>query len=161
MGIDGLLDRGALPWPDPETAEALVEVLDPRPPPAAIPMPEQGTLPLGFGDAPPDGDRPPEPAATHADELFAEVRELLRYMDAPMSERDAAAALGVSSVQARKWLTRLVDEGISEKLPDPVRYRPAGPTVSSQIRQPGRYDEIEAIGRAISEAAPDSPGETS
>ena len=44
-----------------------------------------------------------------------------RLLTAPMKEADVAAALEVSSSQAKVWLQRLVEEGVLKKLGKPVR----------------------------------------
>jgi predicted transcriptional regulator len=62
---------------------------------------------------------------TPADALFAKVRELLEKMTTPKTEAEVAIDLQVSKGQAKKWLQRLVEEGVLEKLSRPVRYRSA------------------------------------
>ncbi|WP_429513148.1 DNA-processing protein DprA [Pseudomonas sp. BT76 TE3572] len=60
---------------------------------------------------------------SHADLLFATVRELIKkLLKAPTKDADIAAALNVTSGQAKVWLQRLVDEGVIEKQKKPVGY---------------------------------------
>ena len=72
----------------------------------------------GQKDAAPSDQPPP------ADELFDVVRKLARRMLVSAKREDKIAAeLGVSTMQARAWMLRLVEEGSVEKLTRPVRYR--------------------------------------
>jgi DNA processing protein len=98
MGLDALRRRGALPWPNPETSEALAEAL---------------TVELS-----------PKQDAAGADAPFAKVRELLEKMTVPKTDAEVAADLHVSKSQAKEWLQRLVKEGVIEKHVKPVRYGP-------------------------------------
>jgi predicted Rossmann fold nucleotide-binding protein DprA/Smf involved in DNA uptake len=62
-------------------------------------------------------------AATPAEALFAVVRESIqRILVVPMKDAEVAAALEVSTAQAKAWLQRLVDEDMLEKQKKPVRY---------------------------------------
>jgi len=174
-GLDALRSKGALPWPNPEDADALESVFEVAAP-AAVPSPQSG-LALFSGDgttvvapstpsvaepqpaieapsasAPPPAEAPssepvepmPEPAAlvsppsevppepasqtvsapaTPADALFAAVREAITLLlKAPMKDAEVAAALDVSTAQAKAWLQRLVDEGVIEKQKKPAGY---------------------------------------
>lgn len=130
-GLEALRRKGALPWPSPETPEALVEAL------AVEVSPQKGSsrqneLPFSVRDgikedydvshdsAEPQFLKSP---STPADELFAKVRELLEQMTMPKTGAEVAADLQVTKSQAKEWLQRLVDEGVVEKLSRPVRYR--------------------------------------
>jgi predicted Rossmann fold nucleotide-binding protein DprA/Smf involved in DNA uptake len=65
----------------------------------------------------------PEVQVDHADLLFATVRELIKkLLITPTKDADIAAALGVTSGQAKAWLQRLVEEGVVEKKKKPVGY---------------------------------------
>jgi predicted Rossmann fold nucleotide-binding protein DprA/Smf involved in DNA uptake len=137
-GMKALRHRGALPWPNPETPEALVEVLradmcqtksTPEQTDLFSFVPDetqqahetrQGLLPSH--DSSPQA--PAESSVTPADELFAKVRELLGKMKTPKTDAEVAADLQISKSQAKEWLQRLVNEGVIEKLAKPVRYRP-------------------------------------
>lgn len=60
---------------------------------------------------------------TPAEALFDAVRDSMRgLLRAPMKDAEIAAALDVSTAQAKKWLQRLVDEGVLEKRRKPVGY---------------------------------------
>ena len=64
-----------------------------------------------------------ETALTPANTLFSTVvREVIRLLKAPMKDVEIAAALDVSHAQAKKWLQRLVDEGVIEKQKKPAGY---------------------------------------
>ncbi len=142
-GLAALQQAGALPWPEPETAEDLARLLDaapgvpcpptdqpqarailapaePKPqPPATTPLPE----PVAAGTG--DGPAPAVAGQTSADELFATVRSLIGRMPVPKTEAEIATELNVSKTQAKEWLSRLVQEGVLEQISRPVRYRPA------------------------------------
>ena len=60
--------------------------------------------------------REPLPSGLDEDEQFERARELLSRMEAPQGEQEVAEQLGVSKLQARKWLHRLADEGVLEKM---------------------------------------------
>jgi DNA-directed RNA polymerase specialized sigma24 family protein len=64
-----------------------------------------------------DGDNTvAEAEPSSADALFAAVREVIqRVLTAPMNDAEVAAALEVSTAQAKTWLQRLVDEGVLER----------------------------------------------
>lgn len=67
--------------------------------------------------------RPRRPESTPAEVLFAAVRTtILQLLSVPMKDAEIAAALDVSSAQAKAWLQRLVDEGLIEKQKKPVGY---------------------------------------
>jgi DNA processing protein len=69
------------------------------------------------------GDAPVQAAISPADALFAVVREVLqRLLITPMKAVEVAAALEVSTAQAKTWLQRLVDEGVLEKKKKPAGY---------------------------------------
>ena len=71
-------------------------------------------------------------ASTLSDTLFATVREVLRLLlKVPMKDAEVAAALDVSSAQAKAWLQRLVDEGAIQKQKKPAGYI---------VKQPGLFE---------------------
>jgi len=134
-GLDALRRKGALPWPNPETPEAL----------AVVPLTEgsskkpaalQDELFFSIHEEPksyeisenlsPINDSSlllsVESPLAPADELFAKVRELLGKMKTPKTDAEVAADLQVSKSQAKEWLQRLVKEGVMEKHTKPVRY---------------------------------------
>jgi hypothetical protein len=70
--------------------------------------------------------KPPERSMrrmSHAGTLFAVVRESIQQiLIIPMRDTEVAAALEVSTAQAKDWLQRLVDEGLLEKQKKPAGY---------------------------------------
>ncbi len=55
--------------------------------------------------------------------LFAGVRTAIQQLlSAPMKDAEVAAALDVSSAQAKAWLQRLVNEGVLERQKKPASY---------------------------------------
>lgn len=136
-GLEALRRKGAMPWPNPETPEALAKALAVEVSPQKG-GPGQNELSLSVRDEPKQTYEIPtslgqndnskvsrslEPCLTPADELFAKVRELLEKMTTPRTEAEVAANLQVSKSQAKEWLQRLVNEKVLEKLSRPVRYR--------------------------------------
>jgi predicted Rossmann fold nucleotide-binding protein DprA/Smf involved in DNA uptake len=174
-GLDALRSKGALPWPNPQDADAFESVFGvvatspvPSPqsglalfsgdgttvvapstpsvaePPPAIEAPSESAPPSA--EAPssepvemmpepialvsPASEVPPEPAsptvsapATPADALFAAVREAITLLlKAPMKDAEVAAALEVTTAQAKAWLQRLLVEGVIEKQKKPAGY---------------------------------------
>jgi len=174
-GLDALRNKGALPWPNPQDADALEAVFEvaapaqvlpaqsglalfsengpsgvaPMPPalPETIPAIEALSAPVPSSAAAPL-DEPveptPEPApsaaraseaaleatspmastpSTPAETLFAAVRGVMQLLlTLPMKDAEVAAALDVSSAQAKAWLQRLADEGVIEKQKKPAGY---------------------------------------
>ena len=137
-GLQALIDKGAYPWPDPQTPEEfwdkIADGFDP-----SVPAPGQPELPIEASgermehDAVcPEPEVHDEPAVLAAppgvpdERLFAMVSELVIEMTtpAPKSLDEITSALGVSRAQATAWLKRLVGEGKLEKQPRPARYRP-------------------------------------
>lgn len=137
-GLEALRRKGALPWPDPETPESLMDVFRAevslrKTPPGqdelfsslcddskqAYQIPQR---PLTAGNRCPPP--PAESSLTPADELFAKVRELLGKMQTAKTVAEVAVDLRVSKSQAKEWLQRLTKEGVVEKHTKPVRYGP-------------------------------------
>lgn len=135
-GMLELRAKGAFPWSEPASADAFATALTALNPTAAEPpaqvelsfAAQEHLIPL-FEAAPESAyaatpsSPTKEDALSPSDELFAKVRELLlRLLTTPMREDEIATALGVTSPQARQWLTRLVDEGALLKEGKPTRY---------------------------------------
>lgn len=133
-GLEALRQKGALPWPNPESAEAFDEALTLQAP-SEISNQEQLFLSTAkepeseyaaSNEIPETGAQiiPPSTSAlaTPAEELFAKVRSLLEKLDTPKTNAEVAAELSVSKGQAKEWLQRLVKEGVLEKISKPVRY---------------------------------------
>ena len=133
-GLEALRQKGALPWPNPDSEEALDAALALQ---APIETPNQEQLSLvSARDPAPEyraqsetrevaAQSAPSTAsvlAPPAEELFAKVRSLLETMNIPKTDAEVATELNVSKSQAKDWLQRLVKEGVLEKLSKPVRY---------------------------------------
>ena len=123
-GLEALQQKGAKPWPNPDSADAFKAILE-----------------AGFSKTP--GQQPhkqilldmepvttePEPAQTirqapitqhvvlsPAEELFQTVKSLiLRIVKIPKSKKEIKAKLGITHSQANEWLQRIVKEGDLEK----------------------------------------------
>jgi len=133
-GLEALGRKGALPWPNPDSAEAFAAALAVQMP-SEIPNQEQLSLATAKEPAleytarieTPEAGAQAAPStvsvpAAPAEELFAKVRSLLEKMDTPKTDTEVAAELNVSKSQAKDWLQRLVKEGVLEKVSKPVRY---------------------------------------
>jgi predicted Rossmann fold nucleotide-binding protein DprA/Smf involved in DNA uptake len=172
-GLDALRSKGAIPWPNPQDANAFESVFDvvtsaaiassqsglalfpgdgwpseivptpqavretsptieppiePVSPPVSATIEERAAL---APDSAPSVALAPEAkaeaaspvAASPADTLLATVREVIQLLlRTPMKDVEVAAALDVSTAQAKVWLQRLVDEGAIEKQKKPVGY---------------------------------------
>ncbi len=137
-GLEALRRKGALPWPNPQTPEALAGLLAVEASPGEAASSRQqpftsvreetelaneiqpSLLPINDSSPPLSGESPMAPD----EELFAKVRELLGKMKTLKTDAEVAADLNVSKSQAKEWLQRLVEEGIIEKHSKPVRYGP-------------------------------------
>jgi len=137
-GLEGLRSKGALPWPNPETPEALEEVLAVevsqsrvrlgqtelfstiREEPEQAYEPPQSSVPID--DSP--SKRSAESPLLSADELFGKVQDLIGKTTTPKTDAEVASELGVSKSAAKKSLKRLVQEGLIDKHTKPVRYGP-------------------------------------
>ena len=139
-GLDALRRKGALPWPDPKTPDALTDVITnvnsikagPEQTDLFSSVSEEAGLPdeilhnPQLDDVLCDSCAQPsfEPTSTAADELFAKVRELLGSIRAPKTDAEVADELRVSKAQAKEWLQRLVEEGAMVRYSKPVKYGP-------------------------------------
>jgi DNA processing protein len=111
----------------PETAQSIEVQLEPAPPNATAPAAEsvERTPELApWAALPPDIASPTAVTpSTPADMLFAAVRGVIQLLlRSPMKDAEIAAALDVSTAQAKAWLQRLVDEGVLEKQRRPAGY---------------------------------------
>lgn len=133
-GLEALGRKGALPWPNPDSAEAFAAALAVQAP-SEIPNQEQLSLATARESTPeyavpvetPEAGTRIAPATasvsiSSAEELFAKVTSLLERMDTPKTDAEVATELNVSKSQAKEWLQRLVKEGVLEKSKKPVRY---------------------------------------
>jgi predicted Rossmann fold nucleotide-binding protein DprA/Smf involved in DNA uptake len=136
-GLQALTSKGALPWPNPSSPEALAEALSVKVSPVRD-APGQGKLPLTMGNEPAKpfelvptiAIQAPKPLleqvapswVTPEDKLFAKVREIIREMKMPKTIDEVATDLNVSKSQARQWLQRLVQEGVLQRKQRPLRF---------------------------------------
>ncbi|MCC5788467.1 MAG: DNA-protecting protein DprA [Opitutales bacterium] len=134
-GAAALIQRGGKPWPEPQTAEALVTTLQN----AALDNPKQAKqaeLFLGVNETPQTYAGEAEKAGsekqekvetgsrTPAERLMQAVAEILRELLAePKDADEIAGLLQVSKAQTTTWLKQLVEDGQIEKLTKPVRYK--------------------------------------
>lgn len=143
-GLDALVKRGALLWPNPQNPEELEGLLKGAlllsdPDASSSPKlqfdtrqheaPEAGTtspvktLPIGASSLVSKAD---PVSQSEAGLLFDAVRSaVLRLLTSPKTDAEIAAALDVSKAQAKTWMSRLVAEGQVQK-----QRRPAGYTIS-------------------------------
>lgn len=143
-GLEALLKRGAVPWPNPQSGTELELALDAAASLVAD-VPTDSTLPLALWEPPaayasppatPDimmpstADKPSLPAAgtpTSPElELLNAVKVILRRELAnPCTEDEVASLLAITKPQAKQWLALLMKDGLLEKVtsPKPVRYR--------------------------------------
>jgi predicted Rossmann fold nucleotide-binding protein DprA/Smf involved in DNA uptake len=141
-GNSALLQRGAIPWPDPhdsnELADALLKAAK-----SVASEPKQEALSFALREqAPPFESQTTKetPVVALPDEqinlsnakmppaqiLFSTVRDILaRELVEPRNETEVARLLSVTKPQAKAWLTILLAEGILEKINKPTRYRTA------------------------------------
>lgn len=141
-GIDALRKKGAIDWPQPMDADALVALVEEavsRRESTANEYPAQAGLTLVAHDSAAvdayeksaetvttDISQVPETELAMpnpADALFTTVREVLKQsLVAPAKDADVAKMLNVSTSQAKVWLQRLLEEGVIEKQKKPAGY---------------------------------------
>ena len=134
-------------WPNPDTPEALHEVLKdpmvgslqrgldfhvgenstgnahPAPVPDSSHPPRAENSAANTQEPQASGDMIGEREKNPAELLFAAARiSIERLGRAPVTEAEVADALQIEKVQAKMWLQRLVEEGVLEKKAKPVRY---------------------------------------
>ena len=147
-GLDGLRERGAMPWPDPRAPEDLREILDgsvnvsshgPSGQQKTLALDRRETVPFAPNAEPTTAAAtsglPGTPDSTPADALLATVMELIERMDMPATEAEVAERLQVTRKQAGVWLNRLVEIGVMEKLSRPARFQFLG-SERSLVRLP-------------------------
>lgn len=135
-GNSALLQRGARPWPNPRDGAELLAALSAAAAAVAA-EPKQERLPLALREESPRPATEPKPepslvphalaaAPNPAAELLQTVRGILsRELSEPLSEAEVAELLAISKPQAKAWLTKLVEQGVLERIPKPTRYRTA------------------------------------
>lgn len=145
-GLDALRNQGALPWPNPETPDDLLALLDaPQAEVAELPMssglgatvtptanaPVMGAIGEEFrGDVTvaPTSTQDARPVEPHvfsgpAQRLFETARALIgESAQTPIKEDAIAKLLNVTRPQAKAWLDRLVQDGVLQKRKKPVAY---------------------------------------
>ena len=115
------LDVASPPQAESEPSAPLDVVSDTQPPATASeelpPVTTDPVAPIG------EAKESLQPDSTPAEVLFAAVRTAIQQLlSAPMKDAEVAAALDVSSAQAKAWLQRLIDEGVLEKQKKPAGY---------------------------------------
>jgi predicted Rossmann fold nucleotide-binding protein DprA/Smf involved in DNA uptake len=140
-GNAALIHHGGRPWPNPENAAELGQMLAVAVESLAA-EPKQEVLSFALRESPVAYTSPvkavesfevvvveePKVISSPADELFKTVREILRReLMAGQIEAEIVTRLGVTQPQAKVWLNRLVKEGTVEKVAKtkPVQYRTA------------------------------------
>ena len=131
-GLDGLRDKGALPWPNPFTPEELAESLSVQAMNVQIAPMKEDILAVASPDSEPKWEvnvdqsisvtQPDGLASEMAKELYAKVRELLLRLQGDHTDTEIASVLNVSKVQAQEWLARAITEGLIQRHGRPARY---------------------------------------
>ncbi len=138
-GIAALLKKGALPWPEPATPDALLAILSGDGPAQGAaqtalqdelsfdtpvePVVVRETVAPKAEYQPAAAQQPARAELDRADALYGTVRRLLlSLLQTPKKDVEVAASLNITIGQARQWLKCLVREGDVEKLSRPVRY---------------------------------------
>jgi predicted Rossmann fold nucleotide-binding protein DprA/Smf involved in DNA uptake len=141
-GNAALLQHGARLWPNPHDGAELCEALaaaaaevaaEPRQESLAFSLREQAASCAVAAETnsvephAPSAEAHPAPGmVAPADELFGEVRKILKHeLATARTETEVVALLGVAKSQAKAWLNRLVEDGVLERIakPKPLRYR--------------------------------------
>lgn len=171
-GLDGLRERGAIPWPNPSTPETLEMCLHTHSAFGSWGPGSEAPEAHGRPVEPPPLNKPddkisPEPpslapADTSADgpakELFATVKVLLAAMDRPKTATSVAMYLDVSRKQAEIWLRRFMDTRLRDhfKRTDEVRTRAeiadelgvTGPQIQNALGKLVKEQIIERVPRS-------------
>lgn len=128
---DGPSSAAPTPPSLPEITPVIEAPSEPVPPTAAVtvdkpvePTPEPAPSAAPTPEATPEAAGPMATTpSTPADTLFAAVRGAVQLLlKSPMKDAEVAAALDVSTTQAKAWLQRLADEGVIEKQKKPAGY---------------------------------------
>ena len=137
-GNAALIHHGGRPWPNPENAAELGQIIT-----AAVESvaaePKQEALSFVLREQPVAYTSPIKPVelaqvvgegpkviSSPAEELFKTVQEILRReLVAGHVEAEIVTLLGVTKSQAKEWLAKLIKEGAVEKVKKtkPVQYR--------------------------------------
>jgi DNA processing protein len=139
-GNAALIHHGGRPWPNPENAAELGQIIT-----AAVESvaaePKQEALSFALREQPVSYTSPVKPVepvnvvgedpkviSSPADELFKTVREILRReLVAGHTEAEIVSLLGLTKSQVKEWLAKLIKEGTVEKVKKtkPVQFRVA------------------------------------
>ena len=143
-GNAALIHHGGRPWPNPENATELGQILA-----AAVETlaaePKQEALSFAFREQPVAYTGPVKPVEpvnvvevekpklipSPAEELFKTVSEILRReLVSGQTEGEIASLLGITKAQIKEWLARLIEERLVEKVKKtkPVLYRTSIPS---------------------------------
>jgi predicted Rossmann fold nucleotide-binding protein DprA/Smf involved in DNA uptake len=139
-GNSALIHHGGRPWPNPENAAELGQVISKAVESVAA-EPKQEALSFAFKEQPAAYTVSPtqmsqsnapskaaESKSAPADELFRAVGKILQQeLSEAKTEAEVVNLLGVTKSQAKEWLARLLKEGAVEKVKKtkPVQYRAA------------------------------------
>ena len=172
-GIEGLRDRGAIPWPEPKSPDSLEACLNVRFGSGAVssyrgtPAPrerdESAPSENERGDESAEAAPPSAPTSTSVDKpsetLFATVRTLLERMEKTRTEASVAECLNVSKTQAGVWLKRFIEERIRDlfKQTDELRTEAevaeslgvVGPQIRSSLKRLVDEGTLEKLPRPV------------
>jgi predicted Rossmann fold nucleotide-binding protein DprA/Smf involved in DNA uptake len=140
-GNAALIHHGGRPWPNPENAAELGQMLAVAVESVAA-EPQQEALPFALREQPvtySNSVKPVEPAnivtealkinSSPAEELFKTAREILRRElgVASLTEAEIASLMDITKPQVKEWLAKLIKEGTVEKVKKtkPVQYHTA------------------------------------
>jgi DNA processing protein len=142
-GNAALIHQGGRPWPNPENAAELEQLIAAAVESAAA-EPKQGALSFALGEQPAAYTPPVKPVEpsgmagelpkvdlSPAEAIFKTVCEILRReLATGRTEAEVMSLLGITKSQAKEWLSRLINEGAVEKVKKtkPVQYRAANPS---------------------------------
>ena len=136
-GLKALQRKGAMEWPNPQTADEFSQVMAglllPQKSDAASQgalFPEGKTEPQSLSGGVVNQHAAPDALNNHnvvaemppGDALFAKAEELLNAAETPLQDADVAKYLQITKRQAQEWLQRLVQEGKYRKQTRPTRY---------------------------------------
>jgi len=135
QGSAALIDRGAIPWPEPKNSEeravAIAQAVEANP---NQPRFEQmglrvGEDPASYAAPPADNEetvrevQDKEENQSPADRLMKAVSAIvLDLLESPTPADDLATTLNVSKAQINAWLKRMLEAQQIKKLSKPVRY---------------------------------------
>ncbi len=123
-GLDALLRKGAIPWPEPRDRDAFVRIFQAEAKNEDLAIDSTTSQRIGLEASvsqievsPDDGPLPVVPADDlPAARLWHAVRSIVSaLLTEPRGEADVADTLKVSKAQAREWLTRLTAEGVVQR----------------------------------------------